>query len=309
MALPITCDLSTTFIMTTGWSDPPGADVILRASGGREFRAHKLVLSIASPVFRDMFSAPQQISGPHIVDVHDPPEALEVFLQIIYPVRNPLVNDIKILASVLHLADKYDAKDVLDIHRDYLPSTYSSLSPIQMYAILCACGREEEAGVAARRVPFASLKTLDSNPLLQLITVAQYQRLVSFMTARDKGMRNIVRRHHKDIAKYNGRTCNDNPHSLYSSTIVAALQAAFEADPCVQVGEALGSISSAPCAFPQCKDGCRYSAAGIRRYAEGLLNELAEMTRNLSWEDPHGSNPSKDRSPASTVSIEFFLDD
>jgi len=40
--------------------DAPDAEIILRALGPprRDFRVHKLVLSLASPVFKDMFSFP-----------------------------------------------------------------------------------------------------------------------------------------------------------------------------------------------------------------------------------------------------------
>lgn len=78
--------------MATEWKNPSDADVILRASGGKELHAHKLVLSLASPVFRDMFSVPQPSIGSSrtpMVDVDDLPEALRMFLQIIYPIPNP----------------------------------------------------------------------------------------------------------------------------------------------------------------------------------------------------------------------------
>ena len=283
--------LSTTFIMQTAeWQTPPDADVILRTSVGKEFHAHKLILSLASPAFRDMFSVPQPPSTSQlpIIDIDDPPEALKAFLQIIYPAHNPLINNVETLASVIRLADKYDARAVLGVHKDYLPSTSPDFPPIQTYAILCACGREEEAGAVARRVPFASLKTLDSNPLLQFITTTQYQRLVSFMTARDQRMRQIVSRHHQDIAHGLYALCkSDTSHSLYSSTIVLALQTAFEADPCVQVAEALGFVLGAPCSFTQCGDRCRYNVTGLRGYAEGLLRELVGMAQSLSWDNPH----------------------
>jgi len=60
--------------MATQWKTPPDADVILRASGGKEFHAHKLVLSLASPVFRDMFSVPQPPQSPH----NSPPSTLTI---------------------------------------------------------------------------------------------------------------------------------------------------------------------------------------------------------------------------------------
>ena len=281
--------LSPILIMAAEWNNPPDADIILRASGGKEFHAHKLILSLASPVFRGMFSVPQpppiESTQLPIIEVSDPPEALEMFLQIIYPTHNPLINNVGTLASVLRLADKYDAKAVLDVHKDYLLSTPSDFPPIQTYAILCACGREKEAGAAARRVSFPSLDTLDSNPLLRLITTTQYQRLLSFMTVRDQTMREIVNKHHKDIAD-GYHPCADAAHTLYSSTIVASIQAAFEANPCVQVAEALGLVLSAPCTFTQCGNRCRYNVAGLRGYAEGLLKELVAMAQNLSWEDP-----------------------
>ena len=276
--------------MAAEWNNPPDADIILRASGGREFHAHKIILSLASPVFRDMFSVPQpppiEPAQLPIVEVSDPPEALGMFLRIVYPTHNPLINNVGALASVLRLADKYNARAVLDIHRDYLLSTPSDFPPIQTYAILCACDREGEAGAAARRVSFPSLKTLDSNPLLQLITATQYQRLLSFMTVRDQIMREIVDKHRKTIA-VGYHPCNDAAHTLYSGTIVATIQAAFEADPCVQVAEALGLVLAAPYQFTQCGVYCRYNTVRVRGYAEGVLKELVDMAQNLSWENPH----------------------
>jgi len=275
--------------MAAEWQTLPGADVILRASGGKEFHAHKVILSLASPVFRDMFSVPQPPSADSsqlpIVDVNDPPEAFEMFLRTIYPTRNPLITDVETLVTILRLADKYDARDTIDIHRDYLPPTPNNSPPIELYAILCACGRDKEAGAAARRVPLASLDSLDSNPLLQLMTATQYQRLASLMAARDKRMRAIVKSHQQRIQLDRQGACpSDAAHQLYSSTITASLQAAFEANPCVQVTEALGIVSNAPLTFSPCRDKCRYSLQGLRYYAEGLLKELVGMAEALPWE-------------------------
>lgn len=274
--------------MATGWRNPPDADIVLRALGEKEFHGHKLILSLASPVFRDMFSVPQPPSTGSsqvpIIDVSDSPEALEVLLQTIYPTCNPLITDVGTLASVIRLADKYDARGVIDVHKDHLSSMCSNFPPIQMYAILCACGREEEAGAAARRISFASLKTLDSNPLLQLITATQDQWLVSFMAARDQRVREIVRMHQGRIQRNTHPCVDDAAHQFYSSIIVASIQAAFEANPCVQVVEGLSIVSNAPLTFSPCKYNCRYSLQGLQRYAEGLLKDLVGMAATLPWE-------------------------
>lgn len=271
--------------MATEWQNPPDADIILRVPRGKDFHAHKLILSLASPVFRDLFSVPQP--GPSelpIVEVHDPPEALGIFLQFIYPTRNPRITNTDILMSVLRLADKYDARDVIDIYVDHPPSTSDKFSPIQTYAILCACGRENEAGAVARIVPFSSLKTLDSSPLLQLITAAQYQRLVSLLTVRNLKTRELVGYWHGFIANDGTRwSCNDAAHSIYSSTIVTMVQSAFEADPCVQVDAALFGVLSAPCTAYRCGDSCRYTMSGLRGYVEKLLRALGQMVQNLQW--------------------------
>lgn len=119
--------------MVANWQNPSDADVVLRASGGKEFHVHKFILSLASPTFKDMFSVPQppptESSQLPIVDVDDPPEALEIFLQIIYPNRNPLINNIETLVSILRLADKYNAEAIRDVHAYYLPLMYSNLPP------------------------------------------------------------------------------------------------------------------------------------------------------------------------------------
>ena len=112
--------------MAAEWKNSTDADVILRASGGKELHAHKLVLSLASPVFRDMFSVPQPPAKPSqtltdIVEVDDSPETLGIFLQIIYPIPNPPISDVETFASLLRLTDKYDAKVAPDIHTTTFP--------------------------------------------------------------------------------------------------------------------------------------------------------------------------------------------
>ena len=277
--------------MAAEWQNLPDADIILRASGGKEFHAHKLILSLASPVFGDMFSIPQpsnRSSQIPIVDVGDPPEALELFLQVIYPFRNPPIDDVETIASLLRLADKYNSKVALDAHKDYLPSMCISPPPIHMYAALCAYGREKEAQAAARRVSFVSLAHLNSCPLLRLMTVEHYQRLINFLIIRDRRMREIVSQRQNKIASDYGCNCNSHAYTLYADRITAWIQAAFEADPCVRAVEALGLVSSGAYVFTLCQSSpckCRHTMDALRWHAGDLLKELVEMAESLPWVD------------------------
>jgi len=273
--------------MAMEWQILPGADVILRASGGKEFHVHKIILSLASPVFGDMFSVPQpppaKTSELSIIDVHDPPEVLEMFLRIIYPTPNPPINDIETLVSVLRLADKYHAEVVLDAHKEYLLSMSLDSPPVHTYAILCICGREKEAESAARRISFASLASLSSHPLLRLMTVEHYHRLVRFMVARDRGMSEFLKVHQTKTEKF--IVCRDVAHQQYSDTLVASLRVAFEENPCVRPAEALGIVSSVPLPPSPCTDpDCSGVEQWLLECARVALEDLVEMAEGHPWE-------------------------
>lgn len=77
--------------MPRDFDNSPTADIILRSGGPKvvEFRAHRVILSIASPVFETMFSLPQpgvEKSLP-VCDLSEDANTLEVLLRFIYPVE------------------------------------------------------------------------------------------------------------------------------------------------------------------------------------------------------------------------------
>ena len=168
-------------------SKTPGADVILRALGPprRDLRVHKLILSLASPVFRDMFSLPQPTTPTSedsnaidVVEVTDKPHALRVVLQMIYPHPSPpLKGDLDTLVECLVVADKYEIQGATSQLRDALSRVNS---PLRIYAIACRFGFEDLAKSASDEI-FTSVNLTGVAQLpdgFEFVSAAAYHNLI-----------------------------------------------------------------------------------------------------------------------------------
>ena len=141
--------------------DYPDADVILRAplqpgSGEfKDFHVHKLILSIASTVFRDTFSIPQppprtsKGTSLDVVQTTEPADVVEIFLQLIYPIDPPVITDLQLLDDLLQLADKYVAGGVTTKLKKFLVSpAFLKDDPIGVFAIASRRNFGEEERLA-----------------------------------------------------------------------------------------------------------------------------------------------------------------
>lgn len=167
------------------------ADVVIRAAGALEFRAHKLILSLSSPIFKDMFTLPQQPSDtpgilPH-VDVQDPPKAWENILQTIYPtLPNPTIDNLDDLESLLFAAQAYEMQFVIETHKKVLEHReFIKQDPLRLYAIACACGFEDQATHIANKAELVAVTRRPDSGDLKGLTFGAYRRLVSFLVDRD----------------------------------------------------------------------------------------------------------------------------
>jgi len=166
------------------------ADVVIRAAGALDFRAHKLILSLVSPIFKDMFTIPQPPTDtpdtiPH-VDVDESAETWENILRTIYPMPHPTIDNLDDLESLLLAAKKYEMQLLIDVHKKGLENpTFVRDAPLHLYVIACACGLEDQARSVARNSEFLMVtEHLDAGNL-EGLTVASYHRLVSFLAKRD----------------------------------------------------------------------------------------------------------------------------
>jgi len=174
--------------------DAPDADIILRALGPpkRDFRVHKLLLSLASPVFKGMFSLPQPTSDNpgestvaevEIVEVTDPADALDIVLRIIYPYFTPPSLggdfDFDTLVECLVIADKYEIRKIKLQLCDALAQV-SYAWPLRVYAIAARFGFAKLMDYTSHRI-FSSIH-LPGIPELpddfDFVSATAYHRLV-----------------------------------------------------------------------------------------------------------------------------------
>jgi hypothetical protein len=77
--------------------DVPDANLIIRSSDFVDFRVHKPVLAMASPVFKDLFTLPQPSDSESdddlpVVKLPEDSELLHSLVSIIYPVPTVIPN-------------------------------------------------------------------------------------------------------------------------------------------------------------------------------------------------------------------------
>ncbi|KAK0462050.1 uncharacterized protein EV420DRAFT_1528492 [Desarmillaria tabescens] len=146
------------------------ADVILISSDDVRFHAHKLILSLASPFFKDMFALAQAPTNGTIptVPMAEDGEIIDQILRFCYPTKDPSFGDISALYRVMVvMARKYIMEDVVIRARSELRK-FSNDEPLRVFAIAYAMGWKDEAKAAANRVLKRPLLTNDDDDIPEL---------------------------------------------------------------------------------------------------------------------------------------------
>ncbi|KIJ65530.1 hypothetical protein HYDPIDRAFT_58320, partial [Hydnomerulius pinastri MD-312] len=172
------------------------ADVVLRSSDNIDFRVFKCILSIASPVFKDMFTLPkpkdiapspplQSPKSPPVVPVSENSITLEALLLLCYPAHNPSLSPFSHAWAVIDAAAKYDMSTVVQRAKELVAFRYLESSPLSLYALSCRFGWRELARRAA--VETLTIKEFGRpSPYvdeLEHMTAGALHRLVAFHLA------------------------------------------------------------------------------------------------------------------------------
>lgn len=133
------------------------ADVVIRTGDDQRFFVHECILSLASPVFGDMFACPQPSdiqtttsSLPEIY-VQENSYVIDCLLRICYPVAGPKFEQPGDVDQCLRAAKKYDMQLCVKVMEDHLTrlAFQEGHYAYHTYAIACRWGLENAASMAA----------------------------------------------------------------------------------------------------------------------------------------------------------------
>ncbi|KAJ7678647.1 hypothetical protein B0H17DRAFT_944343 [Mycena rosella] len=139
--------------------DDISADVILRSSDGIDFRVYRVVLSLASPFFKQMFSLPQPVTEPEVpnITVTESALVLDRALRFWYPGAEPVAGETldEFRDTLEAVILKYDMQFLIPNAKKHLRK-HIDQDPLAVYAIAC-CHRWKdvalEAAKASLRLP------------------------------------------------------------------------------------------------------------------------------------------------------------
>ena len=265
------------------------ADVILRSVDGQEFHVHKSMLSITSPVFRDMFTLPQPPSpGPSsipVVDMCELGNVLDLFLRCLYPVSRPAVEDLGLLEALLTAAEKYETDVVLDVVGSWLVTPENlKKDPLRAYAIACTSAAfDEQAKFAAKSMTFNTIDSAHPDAIARLTTM-DHHRLVVYLVHREKEASRVISEPSWTIFYTPRCACGTDARTRLQEEIKKAILDAFVENPSLTTERAtvlafkqLAKVH--PCDHNQ---NCSLIAQG-EEYVGELVGRLRRMSDSLLW--------------------------
>ncbi|KAJ6557324.1 hypothetical protein DFH09DRAFT_1487906 [Mycena vulgaris] len=178
------------------YDDPAQADLILQSSDNFNFFVYKLLLSLVSPVFKDMFALPQPEPEPTatathpLIPVTEDSETLRRILTWCDPRLSPAAGTLEEIQVVLHVADKYCMESVTKRVGEMLAYGLAGLCPsglgsVRVYAIAVRYRLDALAQKAAKCSLDAKWEDLMSEdvPELQHIIGSALHRLQQYRLA------------------------------------------------------------------------------------------------------------------------------
>ncbi|KAI0040514.1 hypothetical protein FA95DRAFT_1527543 [Auriscalpium vulgare] len=154
------------------FANDPLADVAFRSCDGTIFLLSKHILSIASPVFADMFSLTRPVDpSAHeemwedripIVSVAEDSATLDLLLRWCYPIRPPRLKTLDDVRRLVAASQKYEVDAVVDAIDDALQA-HLGRDPGGVFAVAVSYDLRKMATTAARSALALPLKAVISS--------------------------------------------------------------------------------------------------------------------------------------------------
>lgn len=136
--------------------DDADADITIRSSDDVDFRAYKVILAMASPVFQSMFTLPDTPAesapaSPPTVTLSETASTVEQLLRLCCPVPRTPIQSLEELVVTSEAVRKYDMTALRPyLEQDLKVLLASGADPLRAYAIACLYRYDEVLHLAAR---------------------------------------------------------------------------------------------------------------------------------------------------------------
>lgn len=153
-----------------------------------DFRVHKAVLSLASPVFETMFSLPKTRSGSSsqerreglpVITLPESSDVVDVLLRLCYPTPPPIITQFTLASRLYEAVDKYAMDSILRPVVDALVEN-SYQEPLAAYAFGYRHKVKNLVVAAAKETLKTPIKDLQYCSELERITGADLFRLIQY---------------------------------------------------------------------------------------------------------------------------------
>ncbi|KAF9648940.1 hypothetical protein BDM02DRAFT_2013699 [Thelephora ganbajun] len=226
-----------------------------------------------------MFSLPQSTEPPSqvpIVDVSEPSDILQLFIQHLYPRAPPEVSDLAMWADLYTVADKYNTEVVTDSLRNMLIPWFLEECPMRVYALASHWGFEEEAKIASRGILTMDISKGFPEEEARFMGSVACQKLYLLHIQRRNKARALV---NDRIYQFSdGRNCSCPPMDF--NAVIQALSQRVSTTPWLTAEElyeeAAGMNNSRMCAST-----CRNSFKNVHRWMSLILREISQLPQTI----------------------------
>lgn len=283
----------------------PDGDVILRTGEDsdaiQEFRVHKLILSLSSPIFKDMFELAEPVDYMDdlvpVVDISDSPEVIDAVLRFIYPgIESPEIKTVSMLGTVLATVTRYAIDSIVPTLRKSLKGFLPNQC-VEVYLLGCRFGFREEAKEAAKLATLRMLGRDDYAEEVEAAADTDLDQLFRFTKEREEEAQSRI----KILLERPVKECEcghgDRAQEFYLS-LTREVGDLFARNPCIECGDLLRLFDAVRDPPIGCKPlphparrffddydksafSCPLVQMSIRNTLAGLVSDLEEINDEL----------------------------